>query len=399
MPIIHGAKLFFDSKKDEMTSFQNLCSLSSDKSTYVLNQDEFTLGNIGIIYGSKNSSKSTFAFQLAADLAFRNSTFGNVEVNNKQNVVFVSLEYGTNGVKACGAGYSEVHQSVSGKMDILSDGNKKDAREIEFLLSSEENFFTWLDEKIAAGYTQIFIDNIALLWGVDVVNERRCLAFIKKVKRILNGKACLWIVTHTPKTGNVARGSGRLTNAAQCIFRLSGFPKTSTILLKSEGKVHLRPSCQTKLDDDDIGLSRSRYDDKRYLFEWEENQQQSYPTSVYAGFGLEFISGAEKDTILSYIKWLFEQNLLEGDAYGDKRYEVYEAITKKGNGRRPLMLYNESQHTWNGVCYLLMCNNDFDAMHSIYDAYDKAKKMFDTYNETISDEAKRISYPAGLLDI
>lgn len=112
-----------------------------------------------------------------------------------------------------------------------------------------------------------------------------------------------------------------------------------------------RPSCQTKLDDDDIGLSRSRYDDKRYLFEWEENQQQSYPTSVYAGFGLEFISGAEKDTILSYIKWLFEQNLLEGNAYGDKRYEVYEAITKKGNGRRPLMLYNESQHTWNGVCF------------------------------------------------
>ena len=370
-------------------------NIKSNSSTYVLNDYQFTLGDIGLIYGNKNSKKSTLAVQLALDLAAgKQETFGHIKINRKQRVLFVSLENGLEPMKACITGYEAAGNQPPSDDDfhalIYGSSDPDDAAEVNALIDGNIAFFLdWLEGKVKAGFTQIFIDNLACLPKLNVESASSTVGLLLGAKNRMKDKACLWLIQHTPTGGGKARGSKRLMDLSQCIFYL--WQSIFGLVLKNQGKVHPKPAYRPPLDGKaDVGFVPSRDENARYLIEWYANYRFS-PEGMYAGLGFEFVKEAEKKAIEAYINWLHDEDYLQGDEYGTPTTRVFETISKGGALRNPLITFNKGQGTWSGVMYAYMRDNTIHNLDPVHNEKDAAMRLFAEYNKTIQDPAKRLT--------
>ena len=365
-----------------------IINISKKQENHIINSS-LTLGDYGIISGRKNQGKTTFAYQLACDIAFGATALdGTLPVSQNRKTLYVSCEYGES-IIPCNDGYDALHltSTSSDQFKLLTD------EDADFSLF-QDDFFGFLKKYINLGYEVFFIDNISFLRKythnneskrVRLGNEDKAIEFIDTLKTIIKDSACVIFLQHTTKSG-ATRGSARLTDHAKLYWKLK--TNENSIEVENEGKVKLQEN--TFQFSCDVNL--------RYVFRLCDFR------TVEKYFPYIFLAGS-KSQLTAFIQW-YTSNYSDSPNY---IASIYEEITRENRGN---CMYRSSYEGrgfyWLGKA-LLACRrymteyapvylDNLCKMHPLFNCLAGVDKLVEAYNAQQDDDKLKLESPIAMLN-
>ena len=293
------------------------------KESSVLGQGGVDFGEIVLIVGETDVGKSVFASDLAFDLAAGRNIFGGVKLSNPMKTYLVLMESTKADFTKIENGAQELAGYDKAQLTRISHNLLLETTPIDWT----SDFLKELSRCVADGFKAIIVDNLNFI-PINKTSTTATVNFIQQIHKILDKKAVLYIVAHTPKVNSATHASKALKGVSEW----GDMSRTTLNIRQSKYYQNVVLAEWTKklsalgIGERQIFLAKSGDDTKRYFVEIAFKDS----VSKYANRGFEFIPHTTKEEIIKYIEKLRNKDKLLEVLSAN---EIFDSITHTGKYR------------------------------------------------------------------